>query len=104
MNNIKISFETAHAAVCFLQDGMGHRRLWITKFYVGMAGVENYYALVNWDHRVLADWNEETCRWDLRSEAWTVVQDSRGYLPEDVLTEVISEEQLFQLSTVESFL
>lgn len=103
MNNLKISFETAHAAVCFLQDGMGHRRLWITKFYVGMAGVENYYALVDWAHRVLADWNGETCRWDLRSEAWTVVQDSRDYLPEDVLTEVISEEKLFQLSTVEGF-
>ncbi|BEN74174.1 hypothetical protein SMKC081_23190 [Serratia marcescens] len=103
MNNLKISFETAHTAVCFLQDGMGHRRLWITKFYVGMAGGENYYALVDWAHRVLADWNEETCRWDLRSEAWRVVQDSRDYLPEDVLTEVISEEQLFQLSTVEGF-
>ncbi|UNK28912.1 hypothetical protein MNO11_03915 [Serratia plymuthica] len=53
---------------------------------------------------MLADWNEKTCRWDLRSEAWIVVQDSRDYLPEDVLTEVISQAQLFQLSTVESFL
>ncbi|AHY05308.1 hypothetical protein [Serratia plymuthica] len=104
MNNLKISFETAYAAVSFLQDRMGHRRLWITKFYVGIAGVGNYYALVDWDHRVLADWNEKTCRWDLRSEAWIVVQDSRYYLPEDVLTEVISQAQLFQLSTVESFL
>lgn len=104
MNNAIISFNTAFSAVRFLQDGMGHRRLWITKYHVGMAGVEYYYALVDWDHRVLADWNEETHRWDLRSEAWTVVLDSRDDLPENLLTEVISEEQLFQLSTIEGFL
>ncbi|ASN85120.1 hypothetical protein ACR2Q2_19390 [Pectobacterium versatile] len=104
MNTSIISFNTAFSAVCFLQDQLGHRRLWITKFYVGFNGIAYCYALVDWDHRVLADWNEETCQWDLRQDAWTVVPDSRDYLPEDVLTEVISEVQLFQLSTVEGFL
>jgi hypothetical protein len=104
MNYAIISFNTAFSAVRFLQDQIGHHRLWITKFYVGFNDIGYYYALVDWGHRVLADWNEETCQWDLRSEAWTVVQDSRDYLPEDVLTEVISEEQLFQRSTVEGFL
>lgn len=104
MNNKVISFSTAYEAVCFLQGQVGHRRLWITKFYVGFYGIGDYYALVDWAHCVLADWNEETYQWDLRSEAWTVGQNSRDYLPEDTLTEVISEEQLFQLSTVEGFL
>lgn len=104
MNNAIISFKTAFSATCFLQKKIGHRRLWITKFYVGLNGVEYYYALVDWDHRVLADWDQDSCHWDLRQDAWTVVPDSRDYLPEDMLTEVISEEQLFQLSTVEVFL
>lgn len=104
MNNAIISFKTAFSATCFLQKQIGHRRLWITKFNVGLNGVEHYYALVDWDHRVLADWDQDSCHWDLRQDAWTVVPDSRDYLPEDMLTEVISEEQLFQLSTVEVFL
>jgi len=104
MNNKIINFETAFAAVRFLQDQIGHRRLWITKFYLGCAGIDYYYALVDWDHRVLADWDQDSCYWDLRQDAWTVVPDSSDYLPEDVLTEVISEEQLFQLSIVENFL
>ncbi|EMF6667395.1 hypothetical protein ACTJKW_02605 [Serratia marcescens] len=104
MNNLKVCFETAHAAVCFLRNQVGHRRLWITRTWVGIEDVGYYYALVDSDHRVLADWDQDSCYWDLRPEAWTVVQDSRDYLPEDVLTEVISEEQLFQRSTVESFL
>ena len=104
MNISIISFDTAFSAACFLQKQIGHRRLWITKFYVGFDGVEYYYALVDWDHRVLADWDQDSCHWDLRQDAWTIVPDSRDYLPEDVLIEVISKEQLFQLSTVEGFL
>lgn len=104
MNNYIISFETAFSAVRFLQGHIGHRRLWITRHWSGSENGGYYYALVDWDHRVLADWDQDSCHWDLRQDAWTVVPDSRDYLPEDVLTEVISEEQLFQLSTVESFL
>ncbi|AXF67381.1 MULTISPECIES: hypothetical protein [unclassified Leclercia] len=103
MNKVMISFVTAYAAVSFLQDRLGHRRIWITKFYVGVAGVGYYYALVDCNHRVLADWDQDTCCWDLRSEAWIIVPESRDYLPEDVLTEVISKWQLFQLSMLEGF-
>ena len=62
------------------------------------------FEVADSDHRVLADWDQDSCQWDLRQDAWIVVPDSRDYLPEDMLTEVISEEQLFQLSTVEGFL
>ncbi|WP_232046599.1 MULTISPECIES: hypothetical protein [Dickeya] len=83
---------------------LGHRRLWITRFWVGNYGVGYYYAIVDWDHRVLADWDESEFQWDIRDEAWKVEPDSRDYLPEDVLVEIVSEEQLFQLSTIHSFL
>jgi len=104
MNNYIITFETAFEAVDFLQERIGHRRLWITRHWSGSENGGDYYALVDWDHRVLADWNQDSCHWDLRQDAWTIVPDSRDYLPEDVLIEVISKEQLFQLSTVEGFL
>lgn len=51
----------------------------------------------------MADWDASTHQWDMRYEAWRVVPDSRDDLPEDVLAEIVSDEQLFQLSLVESF-
>lgn len=103
MKNHKLSFETAASAVLFLRD-LGHLRLWITEFWVGNYGVDYYYGIVDGDHRVLADWDETELRWDIRHEAWRVEPDSRDYLPEDVLFEIVSEEQLFQKSTIHSFL
>lgn len=102
MKNHKNSIKNALDVVSFLR-GVGHRRLWITRFWVGIEGEDYYYAIVDWDHRVLADWDASTHQWDIRYEAWSVEPDSRDDLPEDVLAEIVSEGQLFQLSLVESF-
>jgi hypothetical protein len=102
MQNQKSSIKKASNVVSFLR-AVGHRRLWITRFWVGIEGEDYYYAIVGWDHRVLADWDASAHQWDIRYEAWRVEPDSRDDLPEDVLAEIVSKGQLFQLSLVESF-
>lgn len=102
MQNKKNTTKNASNVVSLLRE-VGHRRLWITRFWIGIEGEDYYYAIVDWDHRVLADWDASAHQWDIRYEAWRVVPDSCDDLPEDVLAEIVSEGQLFQLSLVESF-
>lgn len=99
MYNLNLSLKNAVNVVGLLR-AVEHRRLWITKSWDGNG---YYYAIVDWSHRVLADWDASAHQWDIRYETWRVEPDSLDDLPEDVLAEIVSTKQLIQLSLTESF-
>ena len=91
------------ASVVNLLGHLGHLRLWIEKQDVSAYGQTNEYYVIDQYDRLLAEWDNDENAWRLRDPVWVAVTDAGQGEPVSFFMEILSEEQIFQLSCLEGF-